>query len=160
MWILVKTLQNLWKPEFWPILPLFSVKKQPENMDPRVHDLHTHKSSSDTPVKQLSWSYSKNLRKWPNQTPMQAFNGLPAWKYKFTTFSNLKHDYTHYPAVRFLFAQLERLWNGPHTAIGTDHELFHSLNINNTNLNFELLFFFFGGGTNLTVWGLAFTNLQ
>ena len=66
-------------------------------MDPRVHDLHTHKSSSDTPVKQLSWSYSKNLRKWPNQTPMQAFNALPAWKYKFTTFSNLKHDYTHYP---------------------------------------------------------------
>ena len=48
----------------------FQGKKQPENMDPRVHDLHTHESSSDIPVKQVSWSNSKNF--WENgqtQTP-------------------------------------------------------------------------------------------
>ena len=38
----------------------------------------------------------------------------------------------------FLFAQLERLWNSLYTAIGTDHGLFHSLNIYNANLNFGL----------------------
>ena len=48
----------------------FQGKKQPENMDPRVHDLHTHGRSSDIPVKQVSWTYSKNF--WENgqtQTP-------------------------------------------------------------------------------------------
>ena len=106
----------------------FQGKKQPENMDPRVHDLHTHESSSDIHV----------LSKFPGHT-VKTFEKIHNF-FEFETWLHPLSQYM-YVAVGFLFAQLERLWNGLHTAIGTDHELFHSLNIYNTNLNFEL----FGG---------------
>ena len=55
----------------------------------------------------------------------------------------------HYPnvTVGFLFVQLERLWNSLYTATGTNHGLFHSLNIY-ANLNFGL----FGAKNGPQIW--------
>ena len=139
----------------------FQGKKQPENMDPRVHDLHTHESSSDIPAKQVSWSYNKNF--WENgriQTPCKflTFTDPKIHIHNFFEFETWLHPFSQYVAVGSLFAQLEWLWNGLHTAIRTDHELFHSLNIYNTNLNFEL----FGvpkWPTNFTPLGPSFYTL-
>ena len=103
----------------------FQVKKQSEYMDPRVHDLHTLESSSDIPVKQVSWSYSKNF--WENgqtQTPCKLvtlYRPENTYIHNFFEFETWLHPLPQYVAVGFLFAQLEILWNGLHTAIGTDH---------------------------------------
>ena len=90
--------------------------------------------------------------------------GLKIQIHNFFEFETWLHPLSRYVAVGFLFAQLERLWNGLHTAFGTDHELFHSLNIYNTNLNFELFyfifffnfFFFFLGGAQIWLSGPNF----
>ena len=140
MWITQKNFANFMKTWILTYCAPFQGKKQPENMNPRVHDLHTHESSYDIPVKQVSWSNSKNF--WENgqtQTPCKLLTHYrpKIHIHNFFEFETL-HPLSQYVPVGFLFAQLERLWNGLHTAIGTDHELFHSLNIYNTNLNFEL----------------------
>ena len=74
-------LQNSRNTDFWPILILFRVKKDPQNMAIGVPIQHTSKSSSNEP-KQVGYesngNLSQNRRKtyfWPNVGPIRGQKG-------------------------------------------------------------------------------------
>ena len=135
-------------------------KKQPENM---VHDLHTHESSSDIPVNQVSWSYSKNFcENGQTQTPcklLTLYRPENTYSQLFGIWNMITPNipicccgFSICTAGETVKRSTHSHWNRPSTVLQSKY----------IQHQFEFWIVWGRGAkwpTNFTLWGLAFTHL-